>query len=195
MLGAASIGLASVDCYAILNSVTIFKSMSMAQHGGKRRGAGRPAGAGTQVMRVPKGMIEQVMSYIQTKGHRFPLFSNKVSAGFPSPADDHIEQQLDLNEHLIHNPASTFFVRVAGESMINAGIFPDDILIVDRSITPVNGKIVIAVVDGELTVKRLKKEKDHVMLMPENPAFKPIVIKELQALSIWGVVTNVIHAV
>lgn len=166
----------------------------MTTHGGKRVGAGRPAGAGSQVMRVPKGMVDRVMSYVQTNGHRFPLFGNKVSAGFPSPADDHIEQQLDLNEHLIHNPVSTFFVRVSGESMKDVGIFPNDILIVDRSITPVNGKIVIAVVDGELTVKRLKTENGVLFLMPENPDFKPIAIKELQDVSIWGVVTNVIHA-
>jgi DNA polymerase V len=145
-------------------------------------------------MRVPKNMVERVMSYIQTKGHQLPLYSNKVSAGFPSPADDHIEQQLDLNEHLIKNPSSTFFVRVSGESMKEVGIFPNDILIVDRSIKPINGKIVIAVIDGELTVKRLKKEKSALFLMPENKDFQPIAIKEMQDFSIWGVVTNVIHA-
>lgn len=168
-------------------------------HGGQRKGAGRPKGTGkyqesTQVMRVPVGMIDHVMSYIQTKGHQLPLYSNKVSAGFPSPADDHIEAQLDLNTHLIKNPVSTFLVRVSGESMKDVGIFPNDILIVDRSIQPVDGKIVIAAIDGELTVKRLKKEKGVVYLMPENKAFKPIVIKEMQELNIWGVVTNVIHA-
>ena len=136
-------------------------------HGGKRSGAGRPIGTGkyrdtTQVMRVPMGMIDQVQSYIETKGFQLPLFSNKVSAGFPSPADDHIEAQLDLNRHLIKNPASTFLVRVSGESMKDVGIFPNDILIVDRSINPIDGKIVIAAIDGELTVKRLKKEKSAV---------------------------------
>ncbi len=168
-------------------------------HGGKRIGAGRKSGSGqyqdvTKVMRVPVGMLAQVQSYIKTKGHRLPLYSNKVSAGFPSPADDHIEAQLDLNSYLIKNPASTFFVKVSGESMKDVGIFPGDILIVDRSLNPINGKIVIAVVDGELTVKRLKKEKNQLLLMPENKDFKPIVIKELQDVSIWGVVTNVIHA-
>lgn len=168
-------------------------------YGGKRSGAGRPVGTGkyrdtTQVMRVPVGMIDQVHSYIETKGHQLPLFSNKVSAGFPSPADDHIEAQLDLNRHLIKNPASTFLVRVSGESMKDVGIFPNDILIVDRSIKPIDGKIVIAAIDGELTVKRLKKEKSAVYLMPENKDFKPIVITEMQDLNIWGVVTNVIHS-
>ncbi|OGT39896.1 MAG: DNA polymerase V [Gammaproteobacteria bacterium RIFCSPHIGHO2_12_FULL_36_30] len=169
------------------------------KHGGKRRGAGRPIGTGkyqdtTKVMRIPVGMIDQVVSYLETKGFQLPLFSNKVAAGFPSPADDHIEVQLDLNTHLIKNPTSTFLVRVSGESMKDIGIFPNDILIVDRSIDPVDGKIVIAAIDGELTVKRLKKEKDAVYLMPENPAFKPIAIKEMQDLNIWGVVTNVIHS-
>lgn len=168
-------------------------------HGGKRKGAGRPTGSGkyrdvTQVIRVPKGMVSSVIDYIESKGYRLPLFSHKVPAGFPSPADDHIEQQLDLNEHLIKNPPSTFFVRVAGESMKDVGIFPNDILIVDRSIEPIDGKIVIAVIDGELTVKRLKKQKGALFLMPENPDYKPIAVKELQDFSIWGVVTNVIHA-
>lgn len=169
------------------------------QHGGKRIGAGRPAGSGkyqhaTRVMRIPENKVEEILSYIESNGYKFPLYSNSVSAGFPSPADDHIEQQLNLNEHLIKNPASTFFVRVSGESMKDVGIFPNDILIVDRSIKPVDGKIVIAVIDGELTVKRLKKEKNGILLMPENPDFKPIAVKELQDFSIWGVVTNVIHA-
>ena len=86
-------------------------------------------------------------------------------------------------------------VRVCGESMKNAGIFPNDILVVDRSINPVDGKVVIAAVDGELTVKRLKQEKDALYLMPENPEFSPIAVREMQDLNIWGVVTNVIHAV
>lgn len=169
------------------------------KQGGKRPGAGRPKGSGkygdtTQVMRIPVCLAEQVRTYIQTSGYRLPLFSNKVSAGFPSPADDHIEAQLDLNSHLIKNPASTFLVRVSGESMKEVGIFPNDILIVDRSVTPCDGKIVIAAIDGELTVKRLRQKKDALYLMPENSAFKPIKVKEMQELNIWGVVTNVIHA-
>lgn len=169
------------------------------RHGGKRQGAGRPAGSGkyrdaTQVMRIPNSMVAQVMAYVESKGYRLPLFSHKVPAGFPSPADDHVEQQLDLNEHLIKNPPSTFFVRVSGDSMKDVGIFPNDILIVDRSIDPVDGKIVIAVIDGELTVKRLRKKNGALFLMPENPEYSPIAVKELQDFSIWGVVTNVIHA-
>ena len=167
--------------------------------GGKRAGAGRPKGSGkyqdsTQVMRIPCSLANQVVSFVENKGYQLPLYSSHVSAGFPSPADDHIERQLDLNEHLIKNPASTFFVRASGESMKNAGIFSGDILVVDRSLKAVDGKVVIVAIDGELTVKRLKKDNHAIYFMPENPDFKPILIKELQDVHIWGVVTNVIHA-
>lgn len=123
-----------------------------------------------------------------------PLFGSRVSAGFPSPADDYLEDTLDLNSHLIKRPAATFLVRVSGDSMINAGIHPDDILVVDRSIDPTDGRIVIAVLDGELTVKRLSKRNGQVQLLPENPDFSPITVTEEQDLRIWGVVTNVIHS-
>ena len=171
----------------------------MTKHGGKRKGAGRPKGSGkyhdaTQVMRVPVGMIDDIVSFIETKGFQLPLYSSKVQAGFPSPADDYIEKNLDLNTHLIKNPASTFFVRVSGESMKDVGIFPDDILVVDRSLDAVDDKIVVVAIDGELTVKRLKKKNDQLYFMPENKDFNPILVKELQDVQIWGVVTNVIHA-
>lgn len=167
-------------------------------HGGKREGAGRPRGSGkyqggTQVMRVPVGLLEEVTTLIQG-GYCLPLYGSHVSAGFPSPADDHIEMQLDLNTHLIKHPASTFFVRASGESMKDAGIFTGDILIVDRSLDADDGKIVVVAIDGELTVKRIKKEKHALYFMPENPDFKPIAIKEMQDVHIWGIVTNVIHA-
>lgn len=115
-----------------------------------------------------------------------PLFSSGVSAGFPSPADDYIDRELDLNEYLIANPVATFFVRVAGDSMIGAGINHDDILIVDRSIEPASGKIVIAIVDGELTVKRLVKTGDSCMLVAENPLYPHTEIKKEMELEVWG---------
>lgn len=124
-----------------------------------------------------------------------PLYMTSIEAGFPSPADDYIEGKLDLNEHLIKHPAATFFVRVSGESMINAGIFPGDILIVDRSLEAVDKKIVIAVLDGELTVKRLRIRSGRPSLEPENDRYAPIEIKPDMAFEIWGVVTNVIHKV
>ncbi len=124
-----------------------------------------------------------------------PLLVSRVSAGFPSPADGLIDQKLDLNSYLIPHPISTFFLRVEGHSMINAGIHDGDLLIVDRSIEPNDHKIVVAAVHGELTVKRVHKKQDQLYLMPENKDFQPICISEEMGLVIWGVVTHVIHAV
>ena len=123
-----------------------------------------------------------------------PLYSCKISAGFPSPADDHLEKNLDLNNYLIKHPAATFFVRVNGDSMINAGIHDNDILIVDRSLKPSHGKIVIAVVDGQMTVKRLYKQSGKLLLIPENKNFKPIKITENMSMEIWGIVVTAIHS-
>ena len=122
-----------------------------------------------------------------------PLFLSGVSAGFPSPAEDYIDRRLDLNELLIQNPAATFFVRVAGDSMIGAGIQHDDILVVDRSLEATSGKIVIAVYNGELTVKRLVRDEKSVRLKAENPNYAPLIIDEDNGCEIWGVVTSVIH--
>jgi DNA polymerase V len=124
---------------------------------------------------------------------RLPLYSSKVAAGFPSPADDYIEKALDLNELLIQKPAATFFVRAQGQSMLGAGIHPNDILVVDRSIEPVPGKIVICALNGELTVKRLERHNEQWQLKAENPTYPDIVIHEELDMVIWGVVTNVIH--
>ena len=124
-----------------------------------------------------------------------PLFLSRVPAGFPSPAEDYVEGSLDLNEHLIQHKEATFFVRVQGESMIGAGIHNGDLLVVDRALEAVDGNIVIAVVDGELTLKRLSKRNGQVRLLSDNPRFRPIEFNEDQALEIWGVVTNVIHRV
>ena len=123
-----------------------------------------------------------------------PLFSGKVAAGFPSPADDYVEKSLDLNELLVQKPAATFFVRAQGESMLGAGIHPNDILVMDRSLEPVPGKIVICALNGELTVKRLERGNGQWQLKAENPAYADIIIHEELELVIWGVVTNVIHA-
>ncbi len=106
-----------------------------------------------------------------------------------------MEGRLDLNKHLIKHPAATFFVRVSGDSMINAGIHPGDILIVDRSLEPSDKKIVIAVIDGDITVKRLRYRGSLVFLEPENECYRPIEITGEKSLEIWGVVTNVIHKV
>jgi len=168
--------------------------------GGKRSGAGRPKGTGkysepTKAIRVPESMVERILEFAHSGGFKLPLYGGKVAAGCPAPTDDYIEGMLDLSEHLIHDPAATFFVRVTGYSMINSGIHPDDILIVDRSLEARHGKIVIAAVEGELTVKRLYKKQGQVRLMPENDDFEPIEIGPEETLHIWGVVTNVIHTV
>lgn len=136
-----------------------------------------------------------VMKFAESCESHLPLYSCTVQAGFPSPADDYMEGKLDLNEHLVKHPAATFFVRAAGYSMIKAGIHPGDILVVDRSIEAKHGKIVIAVVDGQLTVKRLHKSVQETYLMPENEEFEPIRFEEDSEVVIWGVVTNVLHKV
>jgi len=122
-----------------------------------------------------------------------PLFNGKVAAGFPSPADDFVEKSLDLNELMVKHPAATFFVRAEGDSMIGAGIYPNDILVVDRSLRPTSGKVVICALNGELTVKRLKTKKGRMVLTAENPDYKDIVINPDVDAMIWGVVTYVIH--
>ena len=122
-----------------------------------------------------------------------PIFTSRVQAGFPSPADDHLEDALDLNTHLIQHKDATFFVKAQGDSMLGAGIHQGDILIVDKSLNPKNGKIVIAIVDGEFTVKRLHKYKGNITLKAENPDFEDIKVRGSDELIIWGVVTSVIH--
>ena len=138
-----------------------------------------------------------VLGKAEHSSHSFtiPLFGCRIAAGFASPADDHLEKNIDLNELLIKRPAATFMLRVEGDSMINAGIHDGDLLIVDRSIIPVDGSIVIAVVAGGLTVKRLNKTGSTVRLMPENPNYSPIEILEGDELTIWGCVRHVVHNV
>lgn len=122
-----------------------------------------------------------------------PLFLARIQAGFPSPAEDYIEKRLDVNELVVKHPTATFFVRVEGESMQDANIHSGDILVVDRSLEPTHGKIVVAVVDGEFTVKRLSVTPKGVFLMPENPQYPAIRINSDMEFQIWGVVTYVIH--
>jgi len=124
---------------------------------------------------------------------KLPLVSASVEAGFPSPADDHLERGIDLNEELIRNPAATFLVRVKGDSMRDAGIHAGDVLIVDKSLTPIDRKIVVAMIDGNFTVKRFRKRGGQVFLEAENPEFAPIEVTEGQELSIFGVVSYIIH--
>lgn len=137
----------------------------------------------------------EILKPERLKHFNLPMFLESVSAGFPSPADDYLESKLDLNDLLIKNPAATFFVRVTGDSMIKAGIYSGDILVVDRSLDPKEGSIVIAVINGELTVKRLGYKGKEVYLLPENKFYNPIKITDEMNFEVWGVVRSVIHSV
>jgi len=128
-----------------------------------------------------------------SKSSRQTLYMSQVQAGFPSPADDYQETKLDLNQYMVKNPAATYFVRVSGDSMIGAGIHPGDLLVVDRSIEPRNKKIVIANINGELTVKRFRVNRKKMTLEPENKDYPVHEINDEMQFEIWGVVTNVIH--
>ncbi len=185
--------------------------------GGARSGAGRPKGRNaygepTQPIRIPLSLLDPVDKLLQDfsrlrsskeldalapltvgKRLRMPLYSSNVPAGFASPADDFVEEYLDLNDLLVKREEATFFVRVSGRSMTDAGIQPDDILIVDRSLEAEHGKIVIAVLNGEVTVKRLYNRGGKVILKAENSEYKDIEVDG--DLHIWGVVTSVIHQV
>jgi len=124
---------------------------------------------------------------------KLQLFLNPIPAGFPSPAADYIDKSIDLNEVLIKNKPATFLVKALGDSMIGAGIFSGDILIVDKSIAPTNKNIVVAILNGEFTVKRFIKEKNKILLRPENSKYKDFEINLEDDFKIWGVVTFVIH--
>ena len=183
--------------------------------GGNRPGAGRKTGTGnygepTQALRVPVSLLPILRGWLAARSnahpadarfpappsqpHSLPLYASRVPAGFPSPADDLIEDTIDLNEHLVRHPAATFFVTVRGDSMTGAGIHDGDMLVIDRSLEPKSGAIVVAVVNGELTVKRLKAEGGRVWLMPENPAYPPLEMGEGMDLVIWGVVAHSVRS-
>jgi len=140
-------------------------------------------------------MILDIQKCDERFDRKYPLYLSNVSAGFPSPADDYIEKSIDLNEYLIEHPASTFFVRVKGDSMINAGIQNGSVLIVDRSLEATNNKIVVAILNGDFTVKRIKKYNEGLFLIAENPNYSPIEVTSNMDFEVWGVVVHVIHSV
>jgi DNA polymerase V len=138
------------------------------------------------------------MQIIKTKSETrvvLPFFSSLVPAGFPSPAEDYTEAGIDLNQKLVPHPNSTFLVRVEGDSMIGAKIFTGDLLVIDRSVEAKTGDVILAVVDGEFTVKRYKLHPRGVILEPANPRFDPIVVRGDMTFQIWGVVTNTIRSI
>jgi DNA polymerase V len=129
----------------------------------------------------------------ETEPRPLPLALCRVEAGFPSPADDYMEGSLDLNAHVIKHPSATYFVRASGDSMTGAGIFDGDLLIVDRSLEPAHGRVAIVEVDGQLTVKRLLKSRGRFSLHSENANYPPIDLPEESEVTVWGVVTHVLH--
>jgi DNA polymerase V len=189
-------------------------------HGGKRPGSGRKAkfGERTTLMRVPESAKPVVVNFLNElalkrqlepkwpshlmpvrlaenpASFKVPLFNHTIRAGFPSPADDYVAESLDLNEHLMPRKEACYLLRVSGESMIGASIHDGDLLVVDRSLTPTSGKVVIAILDGQFTVKTLEKKRGKIRLLPANPEFEPIELKDEQELQVWGVVTRVIHS-
>lgn len=189
--------------------------------GGKRLNAGRKTGSGkfgepTEVLRVPSSQKSVIVNFLaayqrkqqledavdisslmlpalQHKSFNIPLFNSKVPAGLPSPADDYVERRLDPSEYLIDQADATFFVTIQGESMIEAGLIPGDKAVVDRSKIPVIGDIVLAVVDGDFTIKILNRQKNgQPRLLPANASgqYQPIEIKENTQFEVWGVVTG-----
>jgi len=126
---------------------------------------------------------------------KIPLFISRVKAGFPSPAEDYIEGKLDFNEYLVKHPAATFCVRVSGDSMIDAGIHRNDILVVDRALNPKNNNVIIALINDELTVKILHYKDKDILLLPANKNYQPIVITPEMNFEVWGVVSKVIKDV
>ncbi len=164
------------------------------------RRVGRPKGSGkygepTQAIRMPISLKDRVAAFISRNGLVVRLYEDRIQAGFPSPALDAPYEELDLTHFLIPNPASTFFIRATGDSMRDAGIFSNDVLIVDRSLEPSNGDVVLAAINGEFTVKRLFKKDDVVELRPENPRYPVLKIDEEMDFIVWGVVKKVIHDV
>ncbi len=123
------------------------------------------------------------------------LISSGISAGFPSPAGDFKQDRISLDRELIKNKEATFFARVNGQSMIDAGLEDNDLLVIDRSLEPSNNKIAVCLIDGEFTIKRLRVEKERIWLQPENPSYSSIEVTEENQLIIWGIVTNVIKKV
>ena len=178
------------------------------QRGGRRAGAGRLAGPPTKVVRLPAPLADlarelatakrygDVASFIDVEGRsalRVPMMAWSAACGFPSPAEDYVDRPLDFNELLIEHPAATFAIRIEGESMTGAGIFPGDIAVVDRARDAVNGNVILALLDGAFTVKRYRTRDGAVWLQAENPAFPDMPLSDGQSFEVWGVIKRCIR--
>ena len=135
----------------------------------------------------------KITNFSTNKKTKIKLYTTSISAGFPSPAEDHMDVSLDINEYLVKHPSSTFYIYVKGDSMINAGIFDGDLMIVDRSLEVKSNSIVVAVINGEFTVKKIKKDSGNIYLIPDNKSYKPILLENSMDFQIWGIVTHTIH--
>ena len=149
---------------------------------------------GKRAITIKKRELDYSTTANISSSQPIPLY-NSVSAGFPSPAEGHMESSLDLNQHLIKHPSATFYVYARGDSMVSAGIYDGDMLVVDRSLETKNDSIVVAIINGEFTVKSISKVNEHLYLMPHNTSYNPIKITEEMDFEIWGVVTHSIHSV
>lgn len=147
------------------------------------------------MLKLHKGNIIDIFSSNTETELSLPFIDEGISAGFPSPSLDFVDLSIDLNKHLIKHPSATFYGRVKGVSLKNAGIDNGDLLVIDRSLEPVNGKIAVCYIDGEFTAKRIKITKKELWLMPENDDYQPMKIVEDSSLIIWGIVTHVIKSV
>jgi len=148
----------------------------------------------TKALKLHSSTTLDIYSALTDTKLSLPYIPGGISAGFPSPALDFVDLSIDLNRHLIKHPSSTFYGRVKGVSMQNAGIHDGDLLVIDKSLEPVNGKIAVCFIDGEFTIKRIKLEKKVCWLIPENDNYKPIKVTEENDFIIWGIVTHVIKA-
>jgi DNA polymerase V len=140
-----------------------------------------------------RGDVAVFLDVESRTAQRVPMMAWSAACGFPSPAEDYVDRPLDFNELLIEHPAATFAIRIEGESMTGAGIFPGDIAVVDRAREPVNGSVILALVDGAFTVKRYRVKDGAVWLQAENPAFGDMLIADGQTLEVWGVITRSIR--
>ena len=171
-------------------------------------GAGRRRGPATKAVRLPVPLADlvrqfasrkrggEVAAFIDVEGRsalRVPMMAWSAAAGFPSPAEDYVDRPQDFNELLIEHPAATFAIRIEGESATGAGIFPGDIAVVDRAREPVNGSIILALLDGACTVKRYRIKDNTVWLQAENPAFADMPLADGQSFEVWGIITRSIR--
>ncbi|NII10665.1 translesion error-prone DNA polymerase V autoproteolytic subunit [Oleiagrimonas sp. C23AA] len=184
-------------------------SQSSSSHGGARPGAGRPKQEPSKRISVPESQVPTVLAYLDAYRQptragdpvpvssspttlALPAFAHNVPAGFPSPADDYRDDEIDLNREMVlqGHEAATFVLRVSGWSMMGAGILDGDRIVVDRALNPQHGDIVVAIVNNELTIKRLGRVEGKLALIPENPHFQPLVLDEGDTMEIWGVVVS-----